>query len=301
MPFSTFRLRSAIAASVALVLAPAHGADCPMLPLAEVAKAFNDPEARLDHADPAGFCHWLVGNGLLSASVHRRPSALEATQFFLSYKTTSFAALTRNPSNPKIGQLAYFGMSKADDEVPEAGFMSLNGDTLLVLNYRPDAGLDSGIAKPMIALGAIATGQAANAAQSHGACEWLTKEDARAMLGPGELVIDRLGERHCVASYPADGASLSVMTTEDVDERGFAGLMAQEAARCKTVPLPQFGAHAIAIYACPAPGNTAMTIHLHRKATTAMLVFSPSKRAAKAGDLKTLLPIAERAYRRLGQ
>lgn len=296
----------AVAGSALLAFAPAQAAtDCPMLPLTEVAKAFNDPEARLDHADPAGFCHWLVHDGILSASVHRRPAEMEATLFFLSFKTNSFAALTRNAANPKIGQLAYFGMSangkegNQDDE-REAGFMSLNGNTLFVLTYSPRDIPDAEVAAPMIALGAIGIRHAASASQTYGECEWFSKDDIKAMLGAGEVTVHRMGDRHCTASLP-NGSTLAMMSNEDPGDAEFADLMAQEKAHCKVVPLPQLGLHAMAQSACAAPGNTAMTIHLRRNGAMGMLVFSPSTRAAKDGDLKKLLPIAERAWQRLGK
>lgn len=298
----TIHLASVVAlASSFLFAGQVHAEDeCPTLPQAAVIKAFNDPDARLNHADPAGSCNWSLSNGgTLIATVQKRPKAAEAKIIYDSYRTTLFADLTRGARSPKVGQQAYFGMSAAGAERGAAGFIALQGDTMFVLNYLSDRKIDESIAAPMLELGRLGTERRGNAAQSFGDCEWFTKEEITKILGKGKQTIQRLGVNHCIASVLPDGAALAGMTSKDIPEDVLENMRASSAKSCTVLPLPQFGRNAHATFACGAPGNMAMSVEFLKNGTLIKIIYSPVARPAAAGDAKALNSIIQRAYDRL--
>lgn len=299
--FSNGAIAACALLSSSLAQAAPAASECPMLPQAEVIKAFNQPEARLNQADPAGMCNWTLEGGTLVASIQKRPKASEAKVVYDSFKSTMFAGLTRNASVPKVGQQAYFGMSPTSAQRQQAGFIALQDDTLFVLNYYANDALADSVATPLLELGRIGTERRGEAAQSFGQCEWFTSAEVTRILGPGKQTIQRLGGNHCIASILPSVSALTVMTDKNTTENSLGNIRKRSATSCTVLPLEQFGPEAHATFACPAPANKAMSVRFLKNGTAATIIFSPGQRAATESDLKALDGVLQRAYERLGK
>lgn len=274
-------------------------AECPMIPQADVIKAFNDPKARMDFADPSGMCSFSLSNGgSMTATVQKRPKASEAKAIYDSYKATTFAALKRNASTPAVGQEAYFGMSAKDANPGEAGFISLQGDSLFVISYRANGKIDDSVAESVLTLGRIGSGKKDNAAQSYGECEWFTAAEVTTLLGKGKPTVQRLAANHCIASANPGGSALVGMTSKHGTKESLGNIMASSTKICTVVPLPQLGANAHASFACKAPANTAMSINFVKNGTHVMMIYTPPNRAAVESDIKALEVVTKRAFDR---
>lgn len=293
-------------ASIALALSSlisSHAfaaAECPMLSQADVIKAFDDPDIRLNNADASGMCNWSLSNSdLLLASVMKRPNAVEAKAIYDSYLATSFAQLKTNSSTPAVGQRAYYGTTAKGAERGQAGFISLQGDTLFVLQYMSSDKLDEDVSAPMLALGRIGSAKKDNAAQSFGKCEWFTPDELAKLLGKGKLTVQRMAENHCIASVIPSGAALTAATSNYGNENALGNMKKFAEKSCTVVALPNLGNNAHAQFACGAPGNTAMAINFVKSGKHIMLTYTPPGRAANKDDINALEGILQRAYERL--
>lgn len=280
--------------------ASAPAPPCAVVSTDTVATTFGDPKVRLDMADPLGLCMFALSNGAsLSVSAHKRPTVAEAGQLYDHFLATGKPQLQRAVAHPAIGQRAFVGISAAGAEEEKAELLSLQGDTLLVLDYyigSSDA-IESGVTAQLETLArAASTGRAV---QSFDKCEWIAQEHARALLGSGDITIQRLGPRHCTAAL-ANGAAIAVETLE-ANVGALASMRSSRDSGCKVVALPEFGAQGHASYACREPGSTAMTIQLSKKGTYAAVIFSPQGRAATVDDLAALKKVARHAYDRLAR
>lgn len=274
---------------------------CPMVSRADVAATFNDPDVRLDVADPGGMCHWSLSNGAgLSISTQKRPSVAEAAQLYDHFKSTGMQKLVRRVKTLPLGQRAYVGMTRADDPDGAAELVALKADTLLVINYSLGASdtIDDTVSTQLQSLAALAL--PGKAVQSFDKCEWIAEKDAQALLGPGQLSIHRYGPKHCLVSILKTGAAVTERTDQASVEPGVR-LRAYEGEQCTVIPLPEFGKDAHASFACPAPGDRAMEIQFIKKGTLGVIDFSPAGRLATKADLKAMKVIGQYVFDRLSR
>ncbi len=292
-----------LALAVSLSAAPVRAEQtCPLAATAEVESAFGKSGARLLSADPSGMCAWNLADGATFVlQVQKRPTAAEAGVLFDSYRQTTFSRLAHGAATPKLGQKALLGMTPKGSERAEAGLIALDRDTLLSVSYYP-AGpeVEGSVPAAIERVGRLAMGNKGAAQQSFGQCEWLASQDVDKLLGSGRQSIQRVGPNHCLAAVQPGSGSLGVMTTSGVTPRVMANMLESAREGCKVAMLPEFGAEAYAAYACPAPGNKALTIYFLKNGTQAMVVFGPTGgRAATAADVDALRPLASRVFEKL--
>lgn len=290
-------LFAALALHTQAVLAQA---ECPVITADEVAEAFGAEGATLLAGDVSGMCTWSIEDGgTLNVQTHKRPNAKEAGQMFDSFEKTTTGRLPRTLSRPRIGQRALVTMSADAASRAEAAILALDQETLVAIYYYPDPDeeVSAEDMRPTLeTVGALVLGRKAQADQTFGQCELLDPRDIERLLGKGKKTIHRLGPLQCIASVQPGSGSLVVMGSRQVGESSLASMAEMAGNGCERVMLPEFGEHAHATYACEAPGDAAMAMHMVRDGLYFSIVYAPSQRKTGAADVQALKPVAQRIY-----
>jgi hypothetical protein len=302
MDMSTKKLPLLFLIFIALSSQAIAGNECTIVSSEAVANAFAPKTINFAQADPSGTCSWMIdGSGPLSVQVLVQPSADDAKLLYDVFVNSDKELYVNPVEHEKIAEDSSLRLSDANADTTAAALLVLSNDKVVKVTYYPrDASeLNKQTAEIVHGLGQLAAGNAGNADQQYGECEWLPEPDLDKLLGNKNRKVQRLGPNHCMAYAQPGNASLTVMTDTNTTSSSFANQKSGITKSCKTVQLPEYGKGTYAYYDCENPGNQVMSVEIYQHGVHLELSYGPAGRASTVQDLEAMKPLIQHVYTKL--